>query len=99
MSDGFLVDGTAVEKHLGTMVELAADMQAAADMAQPLRRDAYGIVGQMFAATIDDTARIASNAVADMAKTFHDNAEALRRGYEAYVATDRVIAEQLGSCR
>jgi hypothetical protein len=92
MSEGFFVDGAAVEKHVAKMAELATDVRTAAGIAQPLRRDAYGLIGQLFAARIDETARAASQAVADIAEVVHRSGEGVQVGYESYRTIDRTIA-------
>jgi hypothetical protein len=99
VSDGFLVDYGALAAHVAAIDAIAERTRRAADTAQPLRRDAYGLVGQVFAGVADDASRTASRAVTELAESVRRHAEGVRTVRDACVAVERAIAEGFGGLR
>ena len=93
MSEGFRVDGEDLEAHLSRVETLAERTRLAAGTATPLRRDAYGLIGQLFAAMADGASRTASQGVADLAGVLHRHCNGIRDSRAAYVQVDASWAQ------
>jgi hypothetical protein len=91
--DGFHIDDTALMWHAGSVNGLASRVRTAAGAAQPLRRDAYGLVGQYFAESVDESARTAAQAVADVAEALQRHGEGVEVTRVNYGVADHTLAE------
>jgi len=94
MIDGFRVAGDVVAAHVAEVEALAERTGRAANAAQPLRRDAYGLLGQIFADTAERASRTASQGVAEMAAGVRRRGEGIRSTLDAYAAVDSACAKQ-----
>jgi hypothetical protein len=99
MIDGFRVDSAALAAHVAAVDALADRTRRAADAARPLRRDAYGLVGQVFAGVADETARTGSRAVTELAEAVRRQADGVGIAHDGYATADHTIAEMLGEFR
>jgi hypothetical protein len=99
MIDGFRVAGDVVAEHVTEVEALAERTGRAANAAQPLRRDAYGLLGQVFADTAEGASRTASHGVADLAAAVRRRGEGVRSSHAAYAAVDGGCAKQLRELR
>ena len=99
MTEGFRAESPAVTAHAAELEALAERAARAAAIAQPLRSDAYGLVGQAFAGMADDAGRTGSRAVAELAEALRQQADGVRAHLEAYAATDAAVAGVLRGIR
>jgi hypothetical protein len=99
VTDGFRVDRATVAAHAAELEALAERTTRAAALAQPLRRDAYGLVGQVFAGTADEASHTASRAVAELAESLRRQADGVRADVAAHAALDGVVAAVLQGLR
>jgi hypothetical protein len=90
--DGFRIDDTALMWHAGSVNGLASRVRTAAGAARPLRRDAYGLVGQVFAEIADDSARTAAQAVADVAEALQRHGDGVEVSRGDYRVADHTLA-------
>ena len=92
MSPGFSVDLDELAAHAGYVDDVAARAAGVADVAQPLERGAYGVVGQPFAIPAGHTAQACSAGIASLAALVRDFGDRLRSSADAYRAADEAIA-------
>ncbi len=92
MTGGFHVEPGRLDGHAGQLDAHAARMRQVVDAAQPLGLDAYGIVGQAFAATAARAAGTCSAAVADLSELAQDFGARLRGCSVDYRAVDELVA-------
>ncbi len=88
-----------VAAHATELDALAERARRAAGTAQPLRLDAYGLVGLGFASLADGASRTASRAVAELGETMRRHADGLCADRQAYVTVDQPIATLLQEFR
>ena len=92
MSPGFSVDLDELGAHAAYVDDVAARTAGVADVAQPLGRGAYGVVGQPFAIAAGHTAQACSAGIASLAALVRDFGDRLRSSAEGYRAADEAIA-------
>lgn len=89
---GFCVDPDRLHAHAARVDGHAARVTEIATAAQPLGLHAYGLVGQAFAGTVQQTAQACSAGVASLAALVQDFGDRLRRVAEEYRAADEAAA-------
>jgi hypothetical protein len=97
--DGFRFDDVPVARHAQDVDALTARLRTAADAGRPLGLEAYGLIGQVFAAAAVDATATASRSVAQLA----DGAQALGDGVRAtvrdYQEAEQRVAAPFGGSR
>ncbi|GEL18395.1 type VII secretion target [Pseudonocardia asaccharolytica] len=91
MRGGFAVDLTALGSHAGQVEVVADRLGAAADAGRPLSRDAYGLIGQIFADAAAETAARSSVVVSVMARAATSFADGVRYSGADYTAVERGV--------
>ncbi|WP_219418263.1 type VII secretion target [Pseudonocardia nigra] len=99
MSGGFRVLGSDLAGHAAQVEELAERMRRAADAGRPLDRDAYGIVGQVFAEPAADSTRSASESIGVLADVTAAFAAGLRATSADYRDAEHGNATRFGAPR
>ncbi|MFC5995988.1 type VII secretion target [Pseudonocardia hispaniensis] len=89
MSGGFTVDLAELGTHAGQVDAVANRLATAADAGRPLSRDAYGLIGQIFADAAAETAARSSVLVRVMARAATLIADGVRCSGTSYAATER----------
>lgn len=84
MTDGFRVDGGALEARAVEVDRLAHRMRLATDAGRPLDTGAYGIVGQMFAVAVVEATGDSSVSVAGLAELTAGLGDELRATHADY---------------
>lgn len=96
---GFGVARDALAAHVAEVDALADRAGRAAEAARPLQRQAYGLIGQVFADAADAASRTAVRSVADLAEAVRRHGDGVRIAHDMYVAVDEATAARLRELR
>jgi hypothetical protein len=97
--DGFRVDDGALSRHAQDVDALTARLRNAAGAGTPLGLDAYGVIGQVFAAAAVDAAATASRSVAQLAEGGQAIGDGVRAAVRDYQEAERRVAAPFGTGR
>lgn len=99
MSDGFTVVDGALDRHATNVDGHATTMHRVAEAARPLGLHAYGLIGQVFAATVAGTVADGSAAIRELSRGVEGIADGVRACSDAYQEADRHNASGFGGFR
>lgn len=92
MTDGFTVDPEALAAHGARVGEHSGHLRRAAGVSRPLDGDAFGLIGQSFAAEAIGAAACSSAAVGALSDTADEYARDLAGCVADYLLAERRVA-------
>jgi hypothetical protein len=94
--DGFRFDDGLLSQHAQDVDTFTARLRNAADAGRPLDLGAYGLIGQVFAASAIEATATASRSVAEIAEGGQALGDGVRATVRDYQEVERRIAEPFG---